>query len=198
MFMSVDLPEPDCADDRDELAGVDREVDAVQHFDRELAGAVGLGDAGELDQRCRSRARAAAHGQSQRARVHVEFHIRGCIRGALLLPDFAAAAGWPACRGAGHDLLAGLEARHDLRRDAAHHADAHFAVLDRAVGFTTRTMRAAAGEARARIDAALAAARARPPLRAAAALGVPALFVAPLPLSHGGARPRRCRPGAVR
>ena len=99
MFMSVDLPEPDCADDRDELAGVDREVDAVQHFDREIAGAVGLGDAGELDQRrriwpCGVRRRGYRWGEFMF--FHIDFHMRGCILGALLLPDLVAAAGFGA------------------------------------------------------------------------------------------------------
>ena len=37
MFISVDLPEPEAPDDRDELAGIDRQIDAVQHLDRQLA-----------------------------------------------------------------------------------------------------------------------------------------------------------------
>ena len=34
MFISVDLPEPDCADDGDHLAGLDGQVDAAQGGDR--------------------------------------------------------------------------------------------------------------------------------------------------------------------
>src|SRR5207253_10961140 len=40
------------AHDGDEFAGVDREVDAVQHLHLELGVLVDLGDAAQLDERC--------------------------------------------------------------------------------------------------------------------------------------------------
>ena len=62
MFMIVDLPLPDGPDDRDHVAALDRQVDAAQRSILDLAGAVDLLDAGQLDQR-------SAPGQLQRARV---------------------------------------------------------------------------------------------------------------------------------
>jgi hypothetical protein len=42
MFIVVDLPEPDGAHDRDEVAALDRQVDALQRLERRHALAEGL------------------------------------------------------------------------------------------------------------------------------------------------------------
>ena len=137
MFISVDLPEPDCADDRDELARRrSSSVDAVQHLDRELAGAVGLGDVASSMSGTRRRlpprpGLRAARRLMRRSRPPVRCRQPRRISAV----DRACAAASPA----GRPLLAGFEPD-TICADAAHHADAHFALLDRAVGFTTRTI----------------------------------------------------------
>ena len=51
MFIVVDLPEPDGAHHRDEIARRDVEVDALQRLERGRALAVALGDAAQRDER---------------------------------------------------------------------------------------------------------------------------------------------------
>src|SRR5215471_13471315 len=108
------------ADDGDELALVNGQVDAVQHLDRELAGAVRLGDAAERNERHDARAlafrgriafRRGVHGAlfphegGDRLRVRpcrlacrpcvhgILRHTRGGIIGRLPVAGFAAGAG---------------------------------------------------------------------------------------------------------
>src|SRR5215470_19384464 len=75
MFISVDFARAGGADDRHELPRINREIDTVQHLDRQLAGAVRLRDRCQLDERC--------------GRVHT----RGPISGRLPVAGFAAVAG---------------------------------------------------------------------------------------------------------
>ena len=55
MFIAVDLPEPLGPMMATNSPRVDREVDAAQGLERGLSVAVGLGDAGQADERRRSR-----------------------------------------------------------------------------------------------------------------------------------------------
>ena len=49
MFISVDLPEPGRAHDRDEVAALDRERDAAQRVHLDVAHRVGLDDPAQRD-----------------------------------------------------------------------------------------------------------------------------------------------------
>ena len=53
MFIVVDLPEPDGAHHRDEIAGVHNEIDALQRLERRRPPTVGLGHGAKLYERGR-------------------------------------------------------------------------------------------------------------------------------------------------